>query len=65
MYFLKERWECMSDDLQDATKMMEDLRNSKTGFLENLMLEDDLKESILRKRQLWNEAVLKGKGYVA
>ena len=55
----------MSDDLQDATKMTEDLRSSKTGFLENLMLEDDLKESILRKRQLWHEAVLKGKGYVA
>ena len=40
-----ERWEGISDDLQDTTIITEDQGNSKIGFLENLMLEDDLKES--------------------
>ena len=54
----------MSDDFQNALKLIQDQESSKTGFLENLMLEDDLKESMLRKRQLWNEAVSKGRGCV-
>ena len=56
-----ERWQSVSDDQGQINENKEDDANTKTGYILNLLLEDDFKESMLRKRQLWNEAVLKGK----
>ena len=56
-----ERWQSVSDDQEQINENKEDDGNTKTGYILNLLLEDDFKESMLRKRQLWNEAVLKGK----
>ena len=58
---LIERWQSVSDDQGQINENKEDDGNTKTGYILNLLLEDDFKESMLRKRQLWNEAVLKGK----
>ena len=60
---LLERWQSVSDDPRQINENKEDDANTKTGYILNLLLEDDFKESMLRKRQLWNEAVLKGKRY--
>ena len=56
-----ERWQSVSDDQGQINENKEDDANTKTGYILNLLLEDDFKESMLRKRQLWNEAVLKEK----
>ena len=56
-----ERWQSVSDDQEQINENKEDDGNTKTGYILNLLLEDDFKESMLRKRQLWNEAVLKEK----
>ena len=56
-----ERWQSVSDDQGQINENKEDDTNTKTGYILNLLLEDDFKESMLRKRQLWNEAVLKEK----
>ena len=56
-----ERWQSVSDDQGQINENKEDHANTKTGYILNLLLEDDFKESMLRKRQLWNEAVLKEK----
>ena len=56
-----ERWQSVSDDQEQINENKEDDANTKTGYILNLLLEDDFKESMLRKRQLWNEAVLKEK----
>ena len=56
-----EKWEEVSDSPKPAPKVFDDDENIKTGFLVNLLLEDDFKESILKKQQSWNETVLKGK----
>ena len=56
-----EKWEEVSDSPKPAPKLDDDDENIKTGFLVNLLLEDDFKESILKKQQSWNETVLKGK----
>jgi len=56
-----ERWQSVSDDQGQRKENKEDDANTKTGYILNLLLEDDFKESMLRKRQLWNEAVLKEK----
>ena len=58
---LIERWQSVSDDPRQINENKEDDANTKTGYILNLLLEDDFKESMLRKRQLWNEAVLKEK----
>ena len=58
---LLERWQSVSDDPGQINENKEDDGNTKTGCILNLLLEDDFKESMLRKRQLWNEAVLKEK----
>ena len=58
---LLERWQSVSDDPGQINENKEDDANTKTGYILNLLLEDDFKESMLRKRQLWNEAVLKEK----
>ena len=60
---LIERWQSVSDDQGQINENKEDDTNTKTGYILNLLLEDDFKESMLRKRQLWNEAVLKEKRY--
>ena len=56
-----ERWQSVSDDQGQINENKEDDANTKTGYILNLLLEDDFKESMLRKRRLWNEAVLKEK----
>ena len=56
-----ERWQSVSDDQGQINENKEDDENTKTGYILSLLLEDDFKESMLRKRQLWNEAVLKEK----
>ena len=56
-----ERWQSVSDDPGQINENKKDDANTKTGYILNLLLEDDFKESMLRKRQLWNEAVLKEK----
>ena len=56
-----EQWEEVSDNPKPIPKILEDDDNPKTGFLVNLLLEDDFKESMLKKQQTWNEAVLNGK----
>ena len=56
-----ERWQSISDDQGQIKENKEYDANTKTGYILNLLLEDDFKESMLRKRQLWNEAVLKEK----
>ena len=56
-----ERWQSVSDEQGQINENKEDDANTKTGYILNLLLEDDFKESMLRKRQLWNEAVLKEK----
>ena len=58
---LIERWQSVSDDQGQINENKEDDEKTKTGYILNLLLEDDFKESMLRKRQLWNEAALKGK----
>ena len=58
---MKEQWEEVSDSPKANPKILEDDDGPKTGFLVNLLLEDDFKESMLKKQQSWNEAVLKGK----
>ena len=58
---LLERWQSVSDDQGQINENKEDDTNTKTGYILNLLLEDDFKESMLRKRQLWNESVLKEK----
>ena len=58
-----ERWQSVSDDQGRTNENKEVDANTKTGYILNLLLEDDFKESMLRRRQLWNEAVLKGKRY--
>ena len=61
---LSERWEQVSDDQREKTKNNEDEEEDiKTGFLLNLLLEDDFKETMLKQRQQYNESVTKGKRY--
>ena len=60
MLFL-ELWEDISEDQTDATSILEDPGNAKISHLPKLHLDDNIKESMLRKQQLWNEAVLHNK----
>ena len=63
-FLLSERWEQVSDDQREKTKNNEDEEEDiKTGFLLNLLLEDDFKETMLKQRQQCNESATKGKKY--
>ena len=56
-----EQWEEVSDSPKPIPKILDEDDHPKTGFLVNLLLEDDFKESMLKKQQSWNKAVLNGK----
>lgn len=56
-----ELWEKVSDEENDGAKIQQGSNKKHTVNTLQLGIEGGCKESVLRKQQLWNEAVLKGR----